>query len=150
MTKPRFLLLALCTAALALPLAAQPVSVQVDAAKKMGPLKPVWAFFGHDEPNYTYMKDGRKLVGELASLSPGQVYIRTHFMLTTGDVLSLLKQQLISEPVALQRLLNLGWDQADALIEIAAIEHSLQLKDEAAAGKAAAAQAKTAAAVDGP
>ncbi|MGH9372915.1 MAG: hypothetical protein ACRD15_15430 [Vicinamibacterales bacterium] len=31
-------------------------------------MKPVWAFFGYDEPNYTYMKDGRKLLSELAAL----------------------------------------------------------------------------------
>ena len=48
-------------------------------------MKPVWAFFGYDEPNYTYMKDGRKLLSELATLSPVPVYVRTHNLLTTGD-----------------------------------------------------------------
>ena len=91
MTKPRFLLLALCTAALALPLAAQPVSVQVDAAKKMGPLRPVWAFFGHDEPNYTYMKDGKKLLSEIAALNPVPVYVRVHSLLVTGDAQAAFK-----------------------------------------------------------
>jgi len=45
----------------------------------------MWAFFGHDEPNYTYMKDGRKLLSELAALSPAPVFMRTHNLLTTGD-----------------------------------------------------------------
>jgi xylan 1,4-beta-xylosidase len=91
MTKLRFLLLALCGVALALPSAAQPVSVQVDAAKKMGPLRPVWSFFGHDEPNYTYMKDGKKLLSEIAALNPVPVFVRVHSLLVTGDGQAALK-----------------------------------------------------------
>ena len=34
-------------------------------------MTPIWAWFGYDEPNYTYMKDGTKLLSELAALSPG-------------------------------------------------------------------------------
>ncbi|MGH9657130.1 MAG: GH39 family glycosyl hydrolase, partial [Bryobacteraceae bacterium] len=72
-------------------LAAQPVSIQVDAAKSLGPLKPVWSFFGYDEPNYTYMKDGQKLLSELAALSPVTVHVRAHNLLTTGDGTAALK-----------------------------------------------------------
>ncbi|MCX8475563.1 MAG: hypothetical protein MT490_07160 [Sphingomonas sp.] len=36
------------------------VTIHVDAGKAEGPLKPVWRFFGADEPNYATMKDGRK------------------------------------------------------------------------------------------
>lgn len=61
------------------------VSITVDLGKSKGPLPPVWAFFGYDEPNYTYMKDGRKLLSEIASLSPVPVYVRTHSLLVTGD-----------------------------------------------------------------
>jgi xylan 1,4-beta-xylosidase len=61
------------------------VTIRVDASAREGPMKPVWAFFGYDEPNYTYMKDGRKLLSELAELSPVPVYVRTHNLLTTGD-----------------------------------------------------------------
>lgn len=64
---------------------AQPVSIHVDAGKPLGPLRPVWAFFGHDEPNYTYMKDGRKLLSELAASQPVPVYMRVHSLLVTGD-----------------------------------------------------------------
>src|SRR5215468_6234228 len=85
MTKSRLLFFVFCGAAIALPAAAQTVSIQVDAAKRMGPLRPVWSFFGHDEPNYTYMKDGKKLLSEIAALSPVPVYVRTHNLLTTGD-----------------------------------------------------------------
>src|SRR5215208_6789632 len=61
-----------------------PVAIRIDAARPQGPMKPVWRFFGHDEPNYTYMPDGRKLLGQLAALSPEPVYIRTHNLLSTG------------------------------------------------------------------
>ncbi|HWJ30429.1 MAG TPA: hypothetical protein VNS32_28100, partial [Flavisolibacter sp.] len=66
-------------------------NIQVDLNKRKGPLKPVWAFFGYDEPNYTYMKDGRKLLTELSVLSPVPVYVRTHNLLTTGDGTPALK-----------------------------------------------------------
>jgi xylan 1,4-beta-xylosidase len=61
------------------------VGIRVDASARQGPMKPIWAFFGYDEPNYTYMKDGRTLLTELAALSPVPVYVRTHNLLTTGD-----------------------------------------------------------------
>src|SRR5450432_2197397 len=72
-------------------LAQDPVTIRVDAAKSSGPLKPIYAFFGHDEPNYTYMKDGRKLLSELSSLSPTTVYMRVHSLLVTGDGKAALK-----------------------------------------------------------
>lgn len=59
--------------------------------KHVAPLRPVWSFFGYDEPNYTYMKDGRKLLGEIAALSPVPVYVRTHSLLVTGDGQAALK-----------------------------------------------------------
>jgi xylan 1,4-beta-xylosidase len=67
------------------------VSVRVDASKTKGELRPVYRFFGHDEPNYTYMKDGKKLLSELAALSPATVSIRTHNLLTSGDGTPALK-----------------------------------------------------------
>ena len=71
--------------AVAIPAEAQPVSIQVDATRRTGPLRPIWAFFGYDEPNYTYMKDGKKLLSEIAALSPVPVYVRAHNLLVTGD-----------------------------------------------------------------
>src|SRR5438094_6733185 len=85
MTKPNVASLCLCAAVLVWPAAAQPVSIQVDTAKRTGPLRPVWSFLGHDEPNYTYMKDGRKLLSEFSALSPVPVYVRVHSLLVTGD-----------------------------------------------------------------
>lgn len=63
----------------------KPVSVQVDLTQETGPLQPIWAWFGYDEPNYTYMKDGKKLLSELAQLSKVPVYVRAHSLLVTGD-----------------------------------------------------------------
>ncbi len=68
-----------------------PVAIHVDASKPLGGMTPVWRFFGHDEPNYTYMPDGEKLLGQLAGLGPEPVYVRTHNLLTSGDGTPALK-----------------------------------------------------------
>jgi xylan 1,4-beta-xylosidase len=56
-----------------------------------GALPPVWRFFGADEPNYATMKNGQKLIGELGSLRPKEVYFRAHNLLTSGDGTPALK-----------------------------------------------------------
>jgi xylan 1,4-beta-xylosidase len=61
------------------------VVVRVDASQKIAPFKPIYAFFGYDEPNYTYTDNGRKLIGELTALTDTPVSLRTHFLLATGD-----------------------------------------------------------------
>jgi xylan 1,4-beta-xylosidase len=63
----------------------------VDAAAVQGELKPVWRFFGADEPNYAYMPNGQKLLGELGELSPDRVFFRAHNLLTSGDGTPALK-----------------------------------------------------------
>ena len=40
-----------------------PVTIRVDAGKSIGDYKPIWNYFGADEPNYTYAPDGTKLLG---------------------------------------------------------------------------------------
>src|SRR5689334_12266945 len=85
----RTTLLALATVAL-LP-AQAPVEIRVDAATKIGPYRPIYSYFGYDEPNYTYTANGKKLIGELVSLSPVPVQIRAHHMLVTGDGTAALK-----------------------------------------------------------
>jgi xylan 1,4-beta-xylosidase len=62
-----------------------PVTITVDAGRSLGELKPIWRFFGADEPNYATMKDGKLLLGELGALRPGEVYFRAHNLLCTGD-----------------------------------------------------------------
>jgi xylan 1,4-beta-xylosidase len=83
-------LLALCAASHQ---ADERVTIHVSAATRdaIGPMAPMWAFFGYDEPNYTYTDNGKKLLGELAALSPVPVYVRAHNLLTTGDGTPALK-----------------------------------------------------------
>jgi xylan 1,4-beta-xylosidase len=66
-------------------------SISVDLSRTISEMKPVWAWFGYDEPNYTYMKDGKKLLSELSALSPVPVYVRAHNLLTSGDGTPALK-----------------------------------------------------------
>ena len=68
-----------------------PATIQVDLNKPIAPMRPIWAWFGYDEPNFTYMKDGRKLLSEISALSPVPVYVRTHNLLTSGDGVPALK-----------------------------------------------------------
>jgi xylan 1,4-beta-xylosidase len=81
----------LAIAAATLAPAQQTVQIRVDAQARLGPHRPIWSYFGYDEPNYTYMKYGPKLVGELAALSYAPVYIRAHHLLVTGDGTAALK-----------------------------------------------------------
>jgi xylan 1,4-beta-xylosidase len=78
-------LISLLLLAAASGLAQNTVTIRVNARETAGAFKPIYGYFGYDEPNYTYAPNGRKLVGELAALSSVPVYIRTHFMLATGD-----------------------------------------------------------------
>lgn len=61
----------------------QGITIAVDAQKTIGVMKPIWAFWGYDEPNYTTQKNGQKLLSELQALSPVPVYIRAHNLLTS-------------------------------------------------------------------
>jgi len=61
------------------------ISIRIDASQPIAPLKPIYSYFGYDEPNYTYSPNGTKLVKELGALNSGPVYMRTHFLLATGD-----------------------------------------------------------------
>lgn len=70
---------------------ALPVSIRVDATQTHGELKPVYRFFGADEPNYATMKDGRKLLRDIGDLGEPQEYFRAHSLLVTGDGTPALK-----------------------------------------------------------
>jgi xylan 1,4-beta-xylosidase len=70
---------------------ARAVSIRVLADQSRGALRPIWRFFGADEPNYAYMKDGDKLLRELGELRPREVYFRAHNLLTSGDGTPALK-----------------------------------------------------------
>ena len=67
------------------------VHIRIDTTKAKGSVRPIWRFFGADEPNYAYMKNGSKLITELGQLAPTRVYFRTHNLLTSGDGTPALK-----------------------------------------------------------
>jgi xylan 1,4-beta-xylosidase len=82
----------LCALAIHAPAQTQStVAIQVDLAKPQGPYKPIYAWFGYDESNYTTMKYGKQLLRELHDLSPVPVYIRAHHLLTSGNGTAELK-----------------------------------------------------------
>ncbi len=68
-----------------------PVRIGVNAAVSRGAFKPIWSYFGADEPNYAYAVHGQKLLGELGELAPNRVFFRTHNLLNTGDGTPALK-----------------------------------------------------------
>lgn len=64
--------------------------LHIDFLKTIATMQPMWAWFGADEPNYAYMRDGKKLLSELSAMNPVPVYFRTHNLLTSGhDTMSL-------------------------------------------------------------
>src|SRR6187399_1187100 len=67
------------------------VHMEVDAAHPSGTLPRPWRYFGADEPNYATMDAGKKLLAEIGSLAPGEMYFRTHNLLTSGDGTPALK-----------------------------------------------------------
>jgi len=67
------------------------VTITLDASRPGGQLRPAWRFFGYDEPNYTYMREGKALLADLATLGPQTVFVRTHNLLTSGDGTPALK-----------------------------------------------------------
>ena len=95
-----------------------PVSISIDASKPLGELKPIWRMFGADEPNYTTMKNGRKLTRQLGQLKPGDVYFRAHNLLTSGDGTPALKwgsTGVYSEDANGQPIYN--WKILDAIFD---------------------------------
>ena len=68
------------------------IQIRVASGAEKGPMTPMWAWFGYDEPNYTYMPNGKKLLSALADAAkPATVYVRTHNLLTSGDGTHALK-----------------------------------------------------------
>lgn len=70
---------------------AEPVSLTVDLTRPIGPNKPIYAWFGYDEANYTTLRDGKALLAELHDLSPVPVTVRVHHLLSSGDGVAALK-----------------------------------------------------------
>src|SRR6185312_5903680 len=70
---------------------AAPVAITVDVSHRLGPYKPIYAWFGYDEANYTTMPGGKALLRELHDLAPVPVHIRAHHLLSSGDGVAALK-----------------------------------------------------------
>jgi xylan 1,4-beta-xylosidase len=60
-------------------------SVSVNLNRKVAAFRPIYSWFGYDESNYTTTPNGRALLGQLHDLAPVPVYIRAHFLLTSGN-----------------------------------------------------------------
>lgn len=142
--KPRVILLALLVALLPRHFQAQePVTIRIDANAKTGPLKPIWAYVGYDEPNYTYMKYGPKLIAELQQMNPVPVYFRAHSLLVTGDGKAALKwgstnaytENAAGKPVYDWKIVDQIFDTyikvgAKPLVEIGFMPQALSVKPE--------------------
>lgn len=59
--------------------------ISVNVNETLGEMYPMWAYWGYDEGNYTYMADGRKLIREIDELSPVPAYFRAHNLLNTDE-----------------------------------------------------------------
>ena len=97
MSNPRLTIIALGMAVLGLAASQasqtsnEPVTIRVDTTVTRGPMYRFLAWFGHDEPNYTYTPNGLKLLSQLQALSPVPVFMRVHNLLTSGDGTHALK-----------------------------------------------------------
>lgn len=91
----RSIALLLTCAAVSLGAAAQtssaPIAIDVHLARPVGAYTPIYRWFGYDESNFTTMKYGKQLLGELHDLSRAPVYIRAHHLLTSGNGIAELK-----------------------------------------------------------
>jgi xylan 1,4-beta-xylosidase len=62
-----------------------PVRVSVTPSQKLGPVVPIWNWFGYDEINYTYLPHGQSLLTSLSKMGPTPVHVRAHNIFTSGD-----------------------------------------------------------------
>ncbi len=89
LTLLRALLIAPLAAVLAAPAQLRadsfPVKVTVTPSQSLGPVSPIWNWFGYDSPNYTYLPHGSSLLASLAKMGGAPVYIRVHHLFTSGD-----------------------------------------------------------------
>ncbi|KAJ9611719.1 hypothetical protein H2200_004903 [Cladophialophora chaetospira] len=67
------------------------VQISIHGDKPVGPWRQIYRFFGCDEINYVYTKDGQKLLRKLGSLGEQQVFFRAHNQFTTGPGVHALK-----------------------------------------------------------
>ena len=106
-------------------------------------MRNFWRFFGADEPNYAYLKNGSKLFAELGELAPNSVYFRTHNLLTSGDGTPALKwgstgaysEEANGKPIYNWKILDRIFDTylkngVKPYVEIGFMPHDLSIKPE--------------------
>ncbi|MBN1818572.1 MAG: hypothetical protein JW828_14510 [Sedimentisphaerales bacterium] len=65
--------------------------IQVDGSAEGKPFQHVWQYFGYDECNYTTSPDAMDLAQAVVDMNREQVYLRSHFLLNSGDGKASLK-----------------------------------------------------------
>jgi xylan 1,4-beta-xylosidase len=112
-------------------------TISVDLDRRLGPYKPVYAWFGYDEANFTIGRDGKKLLRELHDLSPVSVHIRVHHLLTSGDGVAELKwsstnvyrEDAAGNPVYDFTILDAIFDEYQAVGVVPMVELGFMPKD---------------------
>ncbi len=66
-------------------MAVENVKIKVDAGKITGELPHAWNYIGYDECNYTYTPEGQELLAKFGSMQEKPYYVRTHYILCTGN-----------------------------------------------------------------
>jgi xylan 1,4-beta-xylosidase len=92
-------------------------AIDVDTAVPLGPMTPIWSWFGYDEPNYTYTPNGKKLLSELAAASPVAVFVRTHNLLTSGDGVPSLKWGSTNAYTEIDGKPHYDWTIVDRIVD---------------------------------
>lgn len=101
------------------------VDVAVDAAHPTGALPRPWRYFGADEPNYATTDVGEKLLAEMGALAPGEMFFRTHNLLTSGDGKPALKwgsTNAYTEPLGIP---TYDWTLVDGILD-AGLRHGVK------------------------
>jgi xylan 1,4-beta-xylosidase len=62
------------------------VTITVDAARSLGPLKRIWRSIGYDEINWTYTPLGKRIFAEIAALNDGPFWIRNHNIFSSSNL----------------------------------------------------------------
>jgi xylan 1,4-beta-xylosidase len=70
---------------------AETILIKVDANSPGKTLRQVWSFWGFDECNFAYTESSKRLMKTLSMSNKEAVYIRSHFLLNTGDGTPALK-----------------------------------------------------------
>jgi xylan 1,4-beta-xylosidase len=112
-------------------------TISVDLDRRLGPYKPIYAWFGYDEANFTIGRDGKKLLRELHDLSPVSVHIRVHHLLTSGDGVAELKwsstnvyrEDAAGNPVYDFTILDAIFDEYQAVGVVPMVELGFMPKD---------------------